>query len=556
MSPVAPWFSPGSWSRLPDGRGSNPPGESGQSVGIPPDTPPPRELALGPNPSGPSNAAPAVPVAPAPARRASQAGPSAPRRLADVAVPGRLFTNTEIRRSELLAALSTALDLTEGQPAGHAARSCLIASKLAAKLGLPAADRADAFHATLLKDLGCSSNAAKMAWLFGADDRTVKHDVKTVDWRRAQSKFRFASAHVAPGAGLFTRVMRFAAMARSGKRGEQALVETRCERGAEIMRDLRFPETAAQAVRCLDEHWDGGGHPIGLKGGEIPIAARLAGLAQTVEVFLHDLGPRGAVGVAELRRGTWFDPTLVDALVDLAADEPFWARLTTGDLTAQLAEYEPADAVRVTDEAELDRVCEAFARVVDAKSPWTHEHSAGVAEIAVGIGSELGLPSMMLRDLRRAGLLHDLGKLGVSNMILDKPGRPTNDEYAQIRKHPEFSEQILRRVHDFGRLADVACAHHERLDGRGYHHRTTGDALPTEARLLAVADVAEALTADRPYRDAMPWEKVRAIMSGDVGTAFCGDCYEALESWHEKTTVTPRVEAQLEEIERLVDSIR
>ena len=496
-----------------------------------------------------------MPVTLAPARPHPQAGPISPARLADVASPGRLFTNTNIRLSELLAALSTALDLTEGQPAGHAARSCLIATKLAEKIGLPDADRGVVFYATLLKDLGCSSNAAKMAWLFGADDRTVKHDIKTVDWRRAQSKFRFAGAHVAPGASFFTRVMRFAAMARSGKRGEQALVETRCERGAEIMRDLRFPEAAAQAVRHLDEHWDGGGHPTGARGTEIPIAARLAGIAQTVEVFLNELGPRGAVGVAELRRGTWFDPQLVDALVSLADDEPFWARLRTGDLHEQLSEIEPADTARVTDEDELDRVCEAFARVVDAKSPWTHRHSEGVAEIAVGIGAELGLPAVMLRDLRRAGLLHDLGKLGVSNMILDKPGRPTDDEYAQIKKHPEYSERILRRVNDFERLADVACAHHERLDGRGYHHRTDGDGLPTEARLLAVADVAEALTADRPYRSAMPWEKVRKIMSGDVGTAFCGDCYEALEAWHEKTTVTPRVEAQLEEIERLVGSI-
>jgi len=496
-----------------------------------------------------------MPATLAPVRSLSQAGPTSPTRLADVAVPGRLFTSTEIRLSEVLAAMSTALDLTEGQPPGHAARSAILASKLAEKIGLPTADRADVFYATMLKDLGCSSNAAKMAWLFGADDRLVKHDIKTVDWRRAQSKFQFVSRHVAPGAGLFTRVMRFAALARSGKRGEQALVQTRCERGADIMRDLRFPESAARAVQSLDEHWDGGGYPAQLRGEEIPIAARLAGLAQTVEVFLKELGPRGAVGVAELRRGTWFDPQLVDALVDLADDEPFWTRLTTGDLQAQLAEFEPADSARVTDEDELDRVCEAFARVVDAKSPWTHKHSTGVAGLAVGIGAELGLPAIMLRDLRRAGLLHDLGKLGVSNMILDKPGRPTDAEYVEIRKHPDFSEQILRRVNDFGRLADVASAHHERLDGRGYHHRTTGEDLPTEARLLAVADVCEALTADRPYRDGMPWEKARSILREGVGTAFCGDCVEALERHREKTTITPRIEVQLEEIERLIASI-
>ena len=136
----------------------------------------------------------------------------------------------------------------------------------------------------------------------------------------------------------------------------------------------------------------------------------------------------------------------------------------------------------------------------------------------------------------------------------DEPalGKPTDEEYAQIKKHPEFSEQILRRVDDFSRLADVACAHHERLDGRGYHHRLTADHLPTEARLLVVADVCEALTADRPYRDGMPWEKVWGIMTGDAGTAFCPDSVEALGRYHEKTTVTPRIEAQLEAIEKAV----
>ena len=501
-------------------------------------------------------APPAAPTASG-VRRSIDSAPSpvAPATLCASPAPRRLFGTTRIRLSEVVAALSTALDLTEGQPAGHAARSCLIAVRLAERIGLPAAERSAVFYGTLLKDLGCSSNAAKMAWLFGADDRTVKHDLKTVNWKRAKEKYAFAASHVAPGRSPVQKALRLAAMARAGDRGERALVETRCERGADIMGELRFPKAAAEAVRSLDEHWDGGGHPCGLAGEEIPPAARLAGLAQTVEVFLRAGGINDACAVAETRRGTWFDPALVDALLSVRLDGPFWTDLNAADLRPALAACEPADAVRMTDEEELDRLAEQFAKVVDAKSPWTHRHSEGVADIASGIARELGLDPVIRRDLRRAGLLHDLGKLGVSNMILDKPGKPTDDEYAQIRRHPEYSQQILGRVPDFARLADVSCAHHERLDGHGYHRRLEGEVLPTEARILAVADVAEALSAKRPYRDAMPWEKVHAVMSRDVGKAFCPDCFEAFEAYHGKTTITPRVEAQLEAIERVAGSV-
>ena len=109
------------------------------------------------------------------------------------------------------------------------------------------------------------------------------------------------------------------------------------------------------------------------------------------------------------------------------------------------------------------------------------------------------------RDLHRAALLHDVGKLGVSNLILDKPGKPTDEEMAIIRKHPDYSQQILQRVAAFKELADVAAAHHERLDGRGYHRRLAGEHLPWAARVLTVADMYEAMSARRPYRDAMSW---------------------------------------------------
>ena len=367
--------------------------------------------------------------------------------------------------------------------------------------------------------------------------------------------FRFSLSHVAPDANPFQRVMQMVAMAGEGQAGAKKLVETRCERGADIARMLQLPEGSAEAIRHLDEHWNGLGHPRGVRGEEIPLAARILCLAQTLEVFATTHGPAEALEVARSRRGTWFDPQLVDALVALEGDETFWNRVLSDDPRAELAHFEPQDSVQIADEACLDRVSEAFATVVDAKSPWTFRHSQGVAEIAEGIAQTLNFTPVQQRDIRRAGLLHDIGKLGVSNTILDKPAKPTDEEFAQIRKHPDYSERILSRIESFNRLSDVASAHHERLDGRGYHRRKEGAELALESRILAVADIFEALSAKRPYRGELAREKVLEIMARDVGTAIDPECYQALLRWLDGKAVPSRVEAQLERMEQLLGEL-
>ncbi len=175
-------------------------------------------------------------------------------------------------------------------------------------------------------------------------------------------------------------------------------------------------------------------------------------------------------------------------------------------------------------------MAEAFATVVDAKSPFTGRHSARVAEISVGVGGTLGIGGARLRDLRRAALLHDLGKLGVSNLILDKPGKLDETEWQAMRRHPELTVRILSRVDVLKPLALDAGAHHERLDGRGYHLGLTGEQLGWMPRILAVADVYEALTAQRPYRGPLTPDEVLALMRRDAGTAFCPEAFAALEA--------------------------
>ena len=383
----------------------------------------------------------------------------------------RLVEVVDIRLSEIISALSVALDITQGQPEGHCMRNALIGMRLGEELRLTTADRSALFYALLLKDLGCSSNAAKISYLFGADDRLVKRSGRMLNMERPSQCIKHAWQYCAPGGSVVEKLLKMAAIARCGKSGAKKIAEVRCERGAEIARMLRMPEETARAIRELDEHWNGGGYPCGIEGESISLLARICCLSQTVEVFFTTYGLEAAIDVAMQRRGEWFDPQLVDALVACKRDTAFWGRLLSDDLPSELAHWEPEEAVLMADEKCVDRVAEAFARVVDAKSPWTFQHSTRVAEIAVGVAQQFGCSPELERDLRRAALLHDIGKLGVSNLILDKPGKPTEEEFEQIRRHPDYSQKILEQVSAFAKLADVASAHHERLDGRGYHRR-------------------------------------------------------------------------------------
>nr|MBA3843010.1 HD domain-containing protein [Actinomycetota bacterium] len=302
-------------------------------------------------------------------------------------------------------------------------------------------------------------------------------------------------------------------------------VSIRCERGAEIARLLGFHEETASAIRALDEHWNGRGHPDGLRGAQIPLLARIACLAQTVDVFASERGVDAAYAVAAERRGRWFDPAVVDALVSFRSDRVFWANLRDADV----ASLDPGERPEAVDELRLDRIAEAFARVIDAKSPYTHRHSERVAEIAVEIGATLGCSDEALRELRRAGLLHDIGKLGVPNTILDKPGALDAEERRIVEQHPRHSEEILARVAAFAAISEIAGAHHERLDGSGYPDGRRVEQLSLAMRILAVADVFEAMTAERPYRTAMTTERALDLIRKEAGLQLCAVCVGALE---------------------------
>jgi HD-GYP domain-containing protein (c-di-GMP phosphodiesterase class II) len=414
--------------------------------------------------------------------------------------------------------------VTEGESPGHAVRSCKIGMRLADTLGLDAGTRSDLFYALLLKDAGCSANSSRMAALFGADDHVAKQTSKRVNWSRPVPAFAWSVRTVEPGGSPRARVERLLAIKSEGE-VTKALMEARCDRGAEIALMLGFRTTTAEAIRALDEHWDGHGQPRGLRATEIPLLGRILCLAQTAEIF-HAAGGVGAAwAVLDKRAGEWFDPALVDMLGTFRGDTEFWDSLADDDLAA----WEPDDRLLYADEDRLDRITDAFAGVVDAKSPWTYRHSDRACVIVMSLADALGADEPSLRDLRRAAMLHDIGKLGVSNRILDKPAALTHAEYARVREHPLITEQILERVPGCEHLARIAGAHHERLDGGGYPRGLRGDEMTMPMRLLAIADVYEALTSDRPYRRAHSSDGALALMRREVPQRLDPEAFATLE---------------------------
>ena len=433
-----------------------------------------------------------------------------------------------VRLSEILGALSHALDLTEGQPPGHCVRATWIAMHICQALGLDEGQLWTLYYTVMMKDLGCSSNAARICELYLSDDISFKRDFKAVN-DSLPSVLGFVFSHTGLKSGLSDRLRAVLNIMQNGGKIVDGLIETRCQRGAAVAASLRLPQAVCDGIHSLDEHWSGGGRPDHLAGETIPVQSRIALLAQVVDVFHRSTGREAALAEARKRCGSWFDPTVVSAFEQAAAKPGFWEALEAENLESKVYALEPRGPAAAIDEDYLDDIARAFAQVIDSKSPFTSGHSERVAVYADLVAAELGYGETRRRWLRRAALLHDIGKLGVSNAILDKNGKLDDEQWVEMRNHALLSERILERVSPFREMARIGGAHHERLDGRGYPRGLGADAIEPETRIVSVADVFDALTADRPYRAAMPVPKALAIMREDIGRAFDPECFAALE---------------------------
>lgn len=436
---------------------------------------------------------------------------------------------SRIKLSELLGALSHALDITEGQPRGHCVRCCWIGFQVGQAYGLTDEELSDLYYTTLLKDLGCSSNAARICELYLADDISLKRDFKLVNGSLSQA-LRFVLSHTGLKSGLAERFHAIINIVQNGGEITRELIETRCHRGADIARQMHFSPTVCDGIFNLDEHWDGGGKPGGLSGSDIPLLSQIALLSQVADVFQFNSGPEAARQEIRKRSGIWFDPKLAECFDTVTRDPYFWDALRGKDIDTLVYGLEPARLVRTVDAGQLDDIAQGFAKVIDSKSPYTAGHSERVTLFTDLIADQLGYGDAERQKLRRAALLHDIGKLGIPNMVLDKPGKLDDEEWKAMRMHTVFSDEILSRVPAFADLSPIARGHHERLDGRGYPDGLRGDDIGMETRIVTTADIFDALTADRPYRAAMPIEKALGIMESDIDAAIDAECFKALKA--------------------------
>jgi putative nucleotidyltransferase with HDIG domain len=414
-------------------------------------------------------------------------------------------------------------------------RSCVIGMHIGREIGLPLEAQSDLYYALLMKDAGCSTNSSKMMQILGTDDIAGKRDAVAMDWTRlGWESIQYALSHVKTGAPFLERVQALFRTAVNQKQNAKILNQMRCERGAAIARKIGLSEAAAGAIQCLNEHWNGLGQPAGLRKEQIPLLSRIMNVAQTADIFYSRHGEADAADAVEMvrtRAGRWFDPDVVRAFRSVASRSvtgaSFWTDVDNA--AVRVNQLEPREDFFTADDATLDNICLAFADVIDAKSPFTYRHSTGVAGAAVAIAQSLDLSESQVATIRRAALLHDVGKLSVPNTILDKPDKLTNEEWTVVRRHPYYSHEILRRIPGFSDLSEIAASHHEKLDGSGYFRNMSAEHLSLPARILVVADIYDALAAKRPYRDALPFETVLGIISKEVPRALDASCFEALK---------------------------
>ena len=419
------------------------------------------------------------------------------------AVGNHLSSPQQIRLAELLAAISLATDLGRGFPQEKALRTCLVATRIGEELGLDERARSDALYAALIQPVGCTAFTYEGARLFGTSEFTGVPAFARADAARPAEGMR-AVRESLRGEPAGRRVRATFRQVAQGRKFQAFAARADCEAGAQFTKRIGLGDDVARIVVQIEERWDGKGVPAGLGGEEIDVGARVIALANQVEIFHRSDGREEALAMVRRRSAGWFDPAAARAFERCAGE--IFAELEAGSVWETVLEAEPAPAITIP-ERRVDDLAVAIADMVDVKSPYLLGHSRGVARLAEQAAAELGLGEDECAAVRRAGLFHDLGRIGVSNLVWDKPGPLTVPEWEQVRLHAYHTERILARSTVLAPLAQTAGMHHERLDGSGYHRGATAATIPTAARALAAADVFHALTETRPHRAAFAPEE-------------------------------------------------
>ncbi len=423
--------------------------------------------------------------------------------------------HSHIRLAELMAAISLATDLGMGQPLEYALCVCVLAVRLGEALCLSEKELHEVYYLSLLRHIGCNAETYMMATLFG-DELALRSDFAAVDSGHASQVLVLAIRSIRQ-ANEGTSPLQLAKLVVQGMLAAPQVMKEQysgfCEVAQRLAGRLGFGEGLIHALGQVFERWDGRGTPHGLKGEQIALIMRIVGLAQDAVIFHRLGGVASAATMAEARKGSAHDPRIVQCFCEQTSH--FFAGLEEEPSWEMVLSLEPGAHTYLSDE-QFDRACQAIADFVDIKSPYTLGHSSGVAELAAKAAHGWGLPEADVLALRRAGWLHDIGRVGVSAGIWGKQGPLSEKEWERVRLHPYYTGRVLARPHILAQLGAIATLHHERLDGSGYHRGLPASMLSPTARILAAADVYHAMTEQRPHRPALTPEAAASQLRHEV----------------------------------------
>ena len=403
-----------------------------------------------------------------------------------------------IRAAELVGALSLATDLGTGQPLEHALRTAVLAVRLGELAGASREELADAYYVALLHASGCTSNGHEATLLFGED---IEHRAAffLIDPADPAQVLAFYRTHVGPGRPPEVRERMIEAALSDPARARDSFAAM-CEVAQRFARWLELGPGVDAALEYVFARWDGKGLPRDAGGETLPLPARLLHVARDYSLFLSAADADDARDVLERRAGAAYDPRLAELAARHFAR--VCAELDDTRMWEHALESEPFPYVLLSGEG-TDSGFQAFAALTGLKSPWLREHSTGVAELAEAAAWRLGLPAQTVASVRRAALAADLGRVGVSNAIWEKPGPLGFGEWERVRLHPHFTERAFAQSQALAPIGLLAGSHHERLDGSGYHRGVRGSAPDKAGRILAAADCYTAMRQARPYRPAL-----------------------------------------------------
>jgi HD-GYP domain-containing protein (c-di-GMP phosphodiesterase class II) len=417
-----------------------------------------------------------------------------------------------LRLAEAAGVLSLATDLAMGQPLEHGMRTAMLALRTAQGMGLPEEDQVTVFYTGMLHFAGCTAESEIDARFFG-NELAARPQMLTVAHGSRLELIATAMRTAHQDSAPLARAAKMARAAFGGIAEFRKWASSHCDVARLLGARMGLPGPVQDALQHLYEQWDGNGMPGELRGTQIPLAVRLMQVAQDADVAWQSGGIALASQVLARRAGSGLDPQAVRAF--LALGDRAYKGLDAPSIWDDAMAAEPGPQP-VVDEARLDACLSAIADFADLKSMWTAGHSRGVADLAGRAAVLAGLAADEVVTLRRAALLHDIGRVAVPVSVWAKPGPLTRDEQEQVRLHAYHSERVLEACPALRPLARLAGSHGERSDGSGYHRGSRAGELPAAAWLLAAADCYQAMREPRAHRPALSPQAAADQLGQDV----------------------------------------